>query len=152
MKKRTERLDDEREIDLGMELNGKPGFVKAGSLKVSEADKEEASANIGIEKLNGEVDRACQAIFDEAENLCQQVLARVAPQSFWEAYEKVEECEESRGLVEGWLRENEFCVVVEGLKILVKMKGKVLVEVEAQVPGDIKSLVEVKVKEEVQNV
>ena len=77
--KRTQKLDDEREIPLGMELNGKPGFVKAGTLRTTEADKEKTSSNIMAAKFGAEVEKAVKSFLAQAEEITQQVLANVAP-------------------------------------------------------------------------
>jgi len=140
--KRTQKLDDEREIPLGMELNGKPGFVKAGTLRTTEFDKEKTSSNIMAAKFDAEVEAAVNSFLAQAEEVTQQVLANVAPQSFWNAYEEVEQKDKQK-LILDWIVENQFQVIPdwENLKIVIKMGGKVLLDVEATLPAELKSAV-----------
>ena len=140
--KRTQKLDDEREISLGMELNGKPGFVKAGTLRTTEADKEQTSSNIMAAKFDAEVEAAVNSFLAQAEEVAQHVLANVAPHSFWEAYEEIEQKDKQKLMLD-WIVENQFQVILDwdNLKIVIKMGGKVLLDVEATLPAELKSAV-----------
>lgn len=146
--KRTQKLDDEKEIPLGIELNGKPGFVKAGTLRTTEDEKAETADNIALAAYEGEVKRAVESIAMQAQEIAQQVLANIAPQSFWDAYEAVEQ-KNSQQLMTDWILENQFQVIIDWdrLVVVVKANGKVLLDAEPSVRADLRSAVSAKGKE-----
>jgi hypothetical protein len=93
-------------------------------------------------KFDAEVEAAVNSFLAQAEEIAQQVLANVAPQSFWKAYEEVEQKDKQK-LILDWIVENQFQVIPdwENLKIVIKMGGKVLLDVEATLPAELKSAV-----------
>jgi len=136
MKKRTQKLDDEREIDLGMELNGRPGFIKAGSLRTTEAEKEEASANILKAKLQSNIDAQIELIYQNAKKFARHILAKIAPQGFWDAMERIETDggdTEDKLTVSSYIDDMGISVIQDGLRTIVKANNRVIAEMDATI-------------------
>lgn len=133
-KKRTARIDDEREVLLFQTPNG-PVWAEAGAHKLTGDEKSELSAKLKAKAREAEVLKAAQQVQTMAAAFVESTLLSVAPQQVLQSYLSGMSGSEGDGgtLFADWLDKSGFGFRQEGLRSVITYRGKVINEVTATV-------------------
>jgi hypothetical protein len=149
MKKRTKQIDDDREVVLPFSIDGKQAYTTQGSIDMQGGEKEELSGNIRKQQLQGAIEKHVEAIMENSQRFVQATMWDIAGEK---VRELMAECEaetiddEGMEILASWINEKQFIAIQDGLKTIVKSKGKVLGEMKASLKGVMGSLVEDELK------
>jgi hypothetical protein len=148
MGKRTKQIDDSREIELPHlgKVNGKPVFTTVGQINMQANDIEEALENIKKQKEDSKLVNWARGIIMGGAQFANQMFQRVAPESVVEAEQLSGSDARMRDKFVGWMTQNQFTVVQDGIKTIVKANGKVVAEATAPVPDSLVSALEAEIK------
>ena len=148
MVKRTKQIDDSREIELSHlgKVNGKPVFTIVGQIKMQPNDVEEALANIKKQKQDSHLVNWARAIITGGAQFANQVFQRVAPESVIEAEQASGSDARMKDKFVGWITKNQFAVIQDGIKTIVKANGKVVAEARAPVQDAMIPILEAEIK------
>lgn len=120
--KRTERLDREKEIALPMV--GKDVFASAGDLMLTQEEKEQLSSNLRAMPYQQLISEMAKEVALDAANFIQTHLFHYAKaRKHHNVVERIV-CNDLPA-IDGWLGEQGFEFIVDGLTTVIRKKGKV---------------------------
>ena len=140
MKKRTEQIDDDREVLLPGTINGKQLWKKAGSDKRTPEEADQFSQNLVNHQWRAQIQKMVTKIMTNAQLFAQQATMKLAPAHVVEAVHTMNDpkadwlhVSRAKTTFASWIDETGYAVVQDGLKTLVMVKGKVVAELVAEV-------------------
>lgn len=124
-KKRTEQLDDAREVLISQGPNG-PIWTTFGQNKMSSSDKEELSHNLAARRHHALLVEAMHKVQSNAASFLESTLMGVAPEAVLQDYTNALNGEGDGRLFLEWVKDAGFGMEQKGLETIVTLKGEVL--------------------------
>lgn len=129
-------------FQIGSTPDGNPVWVDPKELLPSEDEKLELKQNLLNSKERNAINKLTEQVMMNAGRFVQATFYAVAPKDVLRAHERGE-----MALVADWVQVNEYQVIQDGLKTIIKVKGKVIREMKATVSQNCADMVESRVRQ-----
>lgn len=127
--KRTERLDNDRELLLFTQADGTPVWTTAGQLKLTRSDLEERVAKLKTARHFGKLQNVVGSIRSLVNAWLETVFEELAPESVREKGEQA---------MGEWIVAEGYSFHRDGLTWIVKRQGTVVVELPIDIDASIR--------------
>lgn len=128
-------------FQIGNTPDGQPVWVEPKELLPTEDEKLELKQNLLNSRERGAIEKLTHSVIENAARFVQATFLAIAPPGIVRAHENNE-----MGRVAAWAKENQYEVIQDGLRTVVKVRGKVIREFVARVSPACADLVEREVK------
>lgn len=129
-------------FQIGSTPDGKPVWVEPKELLPSEDEKLELKQNLLNSKERNAINKMADQVLMNAGRFVQATFYAIAPKDVLRAHER-----EEMALVADWVQVNEYRVIQDGLKTVIKLKDKIIREMKATVSQNCADLVEIRVRQ-----
>ena len=129
--KRTQQLDDAREVLITHTATGQPIWTTAGQNRMTAADKEELSANLAAQRRGAAVQEATKRVLDAASKFLEHSIMELAPPPVMASY--TGELADDGATFGDWLENSGFAFKQDGLRSVLLHGGKEVASFTAKV-------------------
>lgn len=131
--KRTQSIDDAREIVVGFTGDGTPIWTDAGSKRMTPGDNEALSANLAAQRHASLVQDAMRKVQAAAAMFIEATVVPLMPDAVRESY-----AGDDQALFAHWLLSSGLAIRMDGLRCIILHKRQVLAEMSpVRVPAAI---------------
>lgn len=136
IKRRTQAIDDAREVKLGTTPEGEPIWTTAGENRMTGDDKAALSANLKSHHVEAIIQKNAEGWMQFAAQFIEQMILGLMPKSVYDDYRLLREGRGGRHFAR-WMEDEGFEFKRDGLTIIVLKRGKVLGKARGHVASSI---------------